>query len=62
MTHTDHDWMSHELIAEAGSASGADGYVVLGVKRGPTADFGFLLGQPVTSVGRHPGDDICLTT
>jgi pSer/pThr/pTyr-binding forkhead associated (FHA) protein len=60
VTHTDHDWMSHELIAEADSASGADGYAVLVVKRGPTVGFRFLLGQTVTSVGRHPGNDICL--
>ena len=43
--------------AESG---GADCYAVLVVKRGPTVGFRFLLGQTVTSVGRHPGSDICL--
>ena len=30
------------------------------VKRGPNAGSRFLLDQPVTSVGRHPGSDIFL--
>ncbi len=60
MTHTDHDRRSHDLITEFGSASGAHGYAVLVVKRGPNAGFRFLLGQTVTSAGRHPGNDICL--
>lgn len=33
---------------------------VLVVKRGPNAGSHFLLGQPVTSVGRHPDSNIFL--
>ena len=33
---------------------------LLVVKRGPTAGSRFLLDQPVTSAGRHPGSDIFL--
>ena len=33
---------------------------VLVVKRGPNAGFQFRLGQPVTSVGRHPHSTIFL--
>jgi pSer/pThr/pTyr-binding forkhead associated (FHA) protein len=85
VTHTDHDRMSHELIAETDPAfgvglrddldasaragaqdavSGAEsvptGSAVLVVKRGPTVGSRFLLGQTVTSAGRHPGCDVCL--
>jgi pSer/pThr/pTyr-binding forkhead associated (FHA) protein len=60
VTHTDHDRMSHELVAEAGSPSGADGYAALVVTRGATVGSRFVLGQTVTSAGRHPGNDICL--
>ena len=60
MTHTDHDRMSHELVAEAGSPSGADGYAALVVTRGATVGSRFVLGQTVTSAGRHPGNDTCL--
>src|SRR5258708_33455765 len=37
------------------------GSALIVVKRGPNAGSRFLLDQPVTSVGRHPGSDICLT-
>ncbi|MGE5695057.1 MAG: FHA domain-containing protein [Candidatus Sericytochromatia bacterium] len=36
------------------------GSALLVVKRGPNAGSRFLLDQPVTSVGRHPGSDIFL--
>ena len=35
-------------------------YAVLVVKRGPTAGSRFLLGQTLTSAGRHASSDICL--
>lgn len=82
MTHAEHERISHELIAEADSAFGADPLddldalalggaqdsvsgvesvpAVLVVKRGPNAGSRFLLGQTVTSAGRHPGSDIFL--
>jgi pSer/pThr/pTyr-binding forkhead associated (FHA) protein len=40
-----------------GLPSGSAGLVV---KRGPNAGSRFLLDQPVTSAGRHPGSDIFL--
>jgi pSer/pThr/pTyr-binding forkhead associated (FHA) protein len=36
------------------------GSALIVVKRGPNAGSRFLLDQPVTSVGRHPGSDIFL--
>jgi len=36
------------------------GTAVLVVKRGPNAGSRFLLDQPITSAGRHPGSDIYL--
>jgi pSer/pThr/pTyr-binding forkhead associated (FHA) protein len=36
------------------------GSALIVVKRGPNAGSRFLLDQPVTSVGRHPGGDIFL--
>ena len=36
------------------------GSALLVVKRGPNAGSRFLLDQPVTSAGRHPGSDIFL--
>ena len=36
------------------------GSALLFVKRGPNAGSRFLLDQPVTSAGRHPGSDIFL--
>jgi pSer/pThr/pTyr-binding forkhead associated (FHA) protein len=58
-----------ELDAAAAAAAEAgvwgveglpSGSAVLVVKRGPTAGSRFLLDQPVTSAGRHPGSDIFL--
>jgi pSer/pThr/pTyr-binding forkhead associated (FHA) protein len=46
--------------AVSGVESVPTGYAMLVVKRGPTAGSRFLLGQTVTSAGRHPGSDICL--
>src|SRR6201988_3694397 len=53
--------------AQAGTesaVSGVDklptGSALLVVKRGPNAGSRFLLDQPVTSAGRHPGSDIFL--
>ena len=37
-----------------------DGSALIVVKRGPNAGSRFLLDQPVTSAGRHPGSDIFL--
>jgi len=58
-----------ELDASAAAAAevelgGVEGLpsdsAVLVVKRGPNAGSRFLLDQPVTSAGRHPGSDIFL--
>lgn len=61
-----------DLINEQhASAAGADGTLsgleeiptgsaLLVVKRGPNAGSRFLLDEPVTSAGRHPGSDIFL--
>jgi pSer/pThr/pTyr-binding forkhead associated (FHA) protein len=55
-----------ERYASTGEAgvSGAgelpSGSALLVVKRGPNAGSRFLLNQPVTSAGRHPGNDIIL--
>ena len=58
-----------ELDASAAAAAEAgvwgveglpSGSAVLVVKRGPNAGSRFLLDQPVTSAGRHPGSDIFL--
>ena len=58
-----------ELDAAAAAAAEAgvwgveglpSGSAVLVVKRGPNAGSRFLLDQPVTSAGRHPGSDIFL--
>ena len=38
----------------------SNGSALLVVKRGPNAGSRFLLDQPVTSAGRHPGSDIFL--
>lgn len=38
----------------------SNGSAPLVVKRGPNAGTGFLLDQPLTSAGRHPGSDIFL--
>jgi len=38
----------------------AGGSAQIVVKRGPNAGSRFLLDQPVTSAGRHPGSDIFL--
>ena len=38
----------------------ASGSAQIVVKRGPNAGSRFLLDQPVTSAGRHPGSDIFL--
>ena len=38
----------------------SNGSALLVVKRGPIAGTRFLLDQPVTSAGRHPGSDIFL--
>src|SRR5690348_17822611 len=50
--------------AEAAAVSDIDGLpegvALLVVKRGPNAGSRFLLDQPVTSAGRHPGSDIFL--
>jgi pSer/pThr/pTyr-binding forkhead associated (FHA) protein len=50
--------------AAEGAVSGVGrvptGRAVLVVKRGPNAGSRFLLDQPVTSAGRHPGSDIFL--
>ncbi|MBV8347890.1 MAG: FHA domain-containing protein, partial [Mycolicibacterium sp.] len=45
------------VAARAGLPAGA---ALLVVKRGPNAGSRFLLDQPVTSAGRHPGSDIFL--
>jgi pSer/pThr/pTyr-binding forkhead associated (FHA) protein len=57
-----------ELDASAGDAAvgvgevdgSPSGSALVVVKRGPTAGSRFLLDQPVTSAGRHPGSDIFL--
>ncbi len=58
-----------ELDASAAAAAEAEvrgieglsnGSALLVVKRGPNAGSRFLLDQPVTSAGRHPGSDIFL--
>jgi pSer/pThr/pTyr-binding forkhead associated (FHA) protein len=46
--------------AVSGVESVPAGDALLVVKRGPTAGSRFLLGQTVTSTGRHPDSDICL--
>jgi pSer/pThr/pTyr-binding forkhead associated (FHA) protein len=61
--------LSGELDASAAIAAEAGvwgveelaaGSAVIVVKRGPNAGSRFLLDQPVTSAGRHPGSDIFL--
>jgi len=51
-------------VAAASAVSGVEalppGSALIVVKRGPNAGSRFLLGQPVASVGRHPGSDIFL--
>jgi hypothetical protein len=42
------------------AVSGVEAPALIVVKRGPNAGSRFLLDQPVTSVGRHPGSDIFL--
>ena len=53
-----------DAIPTVGPVSFVDGLpkgsALLVVKRGPNAGSRFLLDQPVTSVGRHPGSDIFL--
>ena len=38
----------------------SSGSALIDVKRGPNAGARFLLDQPVTCAGRHPGSDIFL--
>ena len=51
-------------VAADSAVSGVEalppGSALIVVKRGPNAGSRFLLDQPVTSVGRHPGSDIFL--
>jgi pSer/pThr/pTyr-binding forkhead associated (FHA) protein len=51
-------------VGRDSTVSGVDklptGSALLVVKRGPNAGSRFLLDQPVTSAGRHPGSDIFL--
>jgi pSer/pThr/pTyr-binding forkhead associated (FHA) protein len=56
-----------DALAAAAAEAGAwavdglpSGSALLVVKRGPNAGSRFLLYQPVTSAGRHPGSDIFL--
>jgi len=44
----------------SGAGELPSGSALLVVKRGPNAGSRFLLNQPVTSAGRHPGNDIIL--
>ena len=45
------------IVASTGLNRGS---ALIVVKRGPNAGSRFLLDQPVTSVGRHPGSDVVL--
>jgi len=48
---------ANNAVSRRGAAPGS---ALIVVKRGPNAGSRFLLDQPVTSVGRHPGSDIFL--